>query len=142
MKVKFKRLSNKARIPHKGSAGAAAHDLYSIESVNIPSGQSVFIHTGIAVEIPEGYFGAIYARSGLACKYNIRLANDVAVIDSDYRGEMIVALYNDSDTSFFIEVGDRIAQIVIQPYLNIEFEEVDELDETERGGSGFGSSGR
>ena len=140
--MKFRRLSNKARIPHKGSKDAAGHDLYSIESANIPSGQSVFIHTGIAVEIPEGYFGAIYARSGLACKYNIRLANAVGVVDRDFKGEILVALYNDSDSSFLIEEGDRIAQLVIQPYLDVEFEEVDELEETERNTGGFGSTGK
>ena len=99
------------------------------------------IHTGLAMEIPKGYFGAIFARSGMATKRGLRPANCVGVIDSDYRGEIIVALRNDSDSEQVITSGERIAQIVIMPYLPIEFNEVNSLEDTERGDGGFGSTG-
>ena len=99
------------------------------------------IHTGLAMEIPRGYFGAIFARSGMATKRGLRPANCVGVIDSDYRGEIIVALRNDSDSEQVITSGERIAQIVIMPYLPIEFNEVNSLEDTERGDGGFGSTG-
>jgi dUTP pyrophosphatase len=99
------------------------------------------IGTGIAVEIPEGYFGAIFARSGLATKRGLRPANCVGVVDADYRGELIVALHNDTDQLQFVEPGERIAQLVIMPYLSVEFEESDGLNETQRGSNGFGSTG-
>ena len=110
-------------------------------ATRIPAGQTEKINTGICVEIPNGYFGAIFARSGLATKRGLRPANCVGVIDSDYRGEVIVALHNDTEKSESIHVGDRIAQLVILPYLPVEFEEVDELSNTDRGEGGFGSTG-
>ncbi len=112
------------------------------KSTMIYPGEVLKIHSGLAVEIPEGYFGGIYARSGLATKQGLRPANCIGVVDCDYRGEIIVALYNDSDKIQTIENGQRIAQLVIQPYLNVEFEEVDKLESTERGSGGFGSSGK
>lgn len=100
------------------------------------------IDTGIAVEIPDGYFGAIFARSGLATKQGLRPANCVGVVDSDYRGEIRVALHNDTDEAQFFSNGDRIAQLVLLPYLAAEFDESDELTDTERGSGGFGSTGK
>ena len=102
---------------------------------------TVKIGTGIAVEIPNGYFGAVFARSGLATKEGLRPANAVGVVDSDYRGECIVALHNDSDTPRTVTPGERVAQLVIMPYLKINFKEVDELSNTTRGKGGFGSTG-
>lgn len=102
---------------------------------------TVKIGTGIAVEIPNGYFGAVFARSGLATKEGLRPANAVGVCDSDYRGEYIVALHNDSDTPRTVTPGERIAQLVIMPYLQVDFEEVNELSDTVRGEGGFGSTG-
>ena len=100
------------------------------------------IGTGLSIAVPEGYFGAIFARSGLAAKEGLRPANCVGVADSDYRGEYIVALHNDSAISRVVTPGERIAQLVVMPYLSVEFEEVDSLDETERGAGGFGSTGK
>ena len=144
-KVPFKKLNEHAIVPTNGSKQAAGHDLYAcIDGVVlvIPAGQTVMIRTGIAVAIPEGYFGAIYARSGLATKSGLRPANCVGVVDSDYRGEVMVALHNDSDQIRHVENGERIAQLVVTPYLPIDLYEVDELDETERGSGGFGSTGK
>lgn len=145
VKVQIKKLNENAIIPTNGSEKAAGHDLYAcIDGVVliIPAGQTVKIRTGIAVAIPDGYFGAIYARSGLATKEGLRPANCVGVVDSDYRGEVIVALHNDSDELRCVQNGERIAQLVITPYLPIDLYEVDELDETERGSGGFGSTGK
>ena len=144
MKIKIKKLNENAVIPTQGSEYAAGVDLYATPptmSTHIPAGQTAKINTGICVEIPNGYFGAIFARSGLATKRGLRPANCVGVIDSDYRGEVIVALHNDTDKCESIHVGDRIAQLVILPYLPVEFEEVDELSNTDRGEGGFGSTG-
>lgn len=144
MKIKIKKLNENAVIPTRGSEYAAGVDLYATPptmSTHIPAGQTAKINTGICVEIPNGYFGAIFARSGLATKRGLRPANCVGVIDSDYRGEVIVALHNDTDKCESIHVGDRIAQLVILPYLPVEFEEVDELSNTDRGEGGFGSTG-
>lgn len=150
MKINIKKLNDTAIIPTRGSEYAAGYDLYAgcvdeknLEEVNVISPYSTMkIHTGIAMEIPEGYFGAIFARSGLATKQGLRPANCVGVIDSDYRGEIIVALRNDSASEQTITSGERIAQIVIMPYLPVEFEEVDSLKDTERGDGGFGSTGK
>lgn len=144
MKIKIKKLNENAVIPTQGSEYAAGVDLYATPptmATRIPAGQTEKINTGICVEIPNGYFGAIFARSGLATKRGLRPANCVGVIDSDYRGEVIVALHNDTDKCESIHVGDRIAQLVILPYLPVEFEEVDELSSTDRGEGGFGSTG-
>lgn len=139
-KVKIKKLNTNAKIPTRGSEEAAGYDLYSNSDVEIRPEGTIKVNTGIAMEIPKGYFGAIYARSGLATKEGLRPANCVGVIDSDYRGEIIVALHNDSNIVRVVEKGERIAQIVIMPYLSVEFEEVDNLDETKRGNGGFGST--
>lgn len=144
MKIQIKKLTETAKLPTRGSDKAAGYDLYadSVESVLIKPHTTTKIGTGLAIAIPEGYFGAIFARSGLAAKQGLRPANCVGVCDEDYRGEYIVALHNDTDMNRIIEPGDRIAQLVVLPYLPVEFEEVDELSETERGASGFGSTGK
>ena len=143
-KVQIKKLNEHAQTPSNGSKSAAGCDLYACleNKVEIPEGSTIKIGTGIAVAIPDGYFGAIFARSGLATKEGLRPANCVGVVDSDYRGEVIVALHNDSGKARFVGNGDRIAQLVLIPYLPIDLYEVDELDETERGDGGFGSTGR
>lgn len=143
--VQIKKLNENAIVPTNGSEKAAGCDLYAhIDGVVlvIPAGQTVKVRTGIAVAIPDGYFGAIFARSGLATKSGLRPANCVGVVDSDYRGEVIVALHNDSEEIRYVENGERIAQLVVMPYLPIDLYEVDELDETARGTGGFGSTGK
>lgn len=144
MKIKFKKLNPNAVVPFRGSENAAGYDLCACieNSVTIKSGQTVKIGTGLAIAVPVGYFGAIFARSGLAAKEGLRPANCVGVADSDYRGEYIVALHNDSDTDRIVENGERIAQLVIMPYLAVEFTETDAIDSTERGAGGFGSTGK
>lgn len=143
MKVRIKKLSDKAIIPTFGSAGSAGGDLYSAEEnqVIIAPNQTVLIGTGLAVEIPDGYVGLVYARSGLATKSGLAPANKVGVIDSDYRGEIKVALHNHSNEIRTVSQGERIAQMVIAPYLKVEYEEVDDLSDTARGSGGFGSTG-
>lgn len=142
-KVRFKKLSENAVVPSYGTAYSAGADLYSAmqEDVIIAPETTKFIKTGIAIEIPEGLVGLIYARSGMACKKGLAPANKVGVIDSDYRGEIIVALYNHSDSSVTVASGDRIAQLVLTPYIKADFEEANELDDTVRGDGGFGSTG-
>ena len=144
MKIKVKKLNDKAVLPTFGSTESAGGDLYSAESgdVVIEAGETVFIGTGLAVEIPEGYVGLVYARSGLACKRGLAPANKVGVIDSDYRGEIKVALHNHGKEAQTIIKGERIAQLVIAPYLKVEYEETKELSDTARGTGGFGSTGR
>ena len=143
MVVKVKKLTNTAKMPERGSKFSAGYDLSANinENVLIRPQETVKIPTGLSFEVPEGYFGGIYARSGLATKQGLRPANAVGVCDSDYRGEYIVALHNDSDTTRIVEPGQRIAQIVFQPYLMCELESVDDLTETQRGDGGFGSTG-
>lgn len=142
MDLKIKKLSDNAKMPTYGSLSAAGADLYSSEDVvEFAPGETKLIHTGIAMEIPEGYVGLIYARSGIATKRGLAPANKVGVIDSDYRGEIMVALHNHSQVASSIDAGERIAQIVITPYLRVDFLEVDDLDNTERGTGGFGSTG-
>lgn len=142
-KVKIHFLNDKAKMPVCGSLYSAGYDLYSIcdEQIRIGPHETVKMKTGIAMEIPDGYFGAIFPRSGIATKRGLRLANCVGVVDSDYRGEVIVALHNDTDRIQFVEPGERIAQLVIMPYLSVEFEESNDLSETQRGTGGFGSTG-
>lgn len=141
--MRVKRINDKAIIPTYGSENAAGMDMYSIENVTIKPHQTIMVHTGICMEIPDGYFGALYPRSGLAVKSGLRLANCVGVIDSDYRGEIIVALHNDSTVSQEVLEGDRIAQLIISPYARpISLEEVEELSRTDRGSGGFGHTGR
>ena len=130
-----------AKMPTYSSGQAAGLDLYAAESASIASGQTRLIKTGLKMEIPEGYFGGIYARSGLSVKHGLRPANCTGVIDSDYRGEIMVALHNDSPMMQIISAGDRIAQLIIQPYERVEFTIVDDLSDTERGEGGFGSTG-
>ena len=139
--MKIKLLSDKAMIPYRGSEEAAGYDLYSIDSVNINPGECKLISTGIAIQLPSGYFGAIFPRSGTAVKRGLRLANCVGVIDSDYRGEVKVPLYNDSQEVQPVEQGERIAQLIILPYATVSFEVVDELSDTIRGNGGFNSTG-
>lgn len=143
MKINIKKLYSDAIIPTRGSSEAAGYDLYAYmgSATKIKSHETIMIGTGISMEIPDGYFGAIYARSGLASKKNLRPANCVGVIDSDYRGEIKIPLFNDSNVIQIIDKNERVAQIVIMPYLSVEFNEVDELSETKRNQSGFGSTG-
>lgn len=143
MKVQIKKLRETAIIPSRGSAHAAGYDLFAnLDSpLEIPAQTSAKIGTGLSVSIPEGFFGGVFARSGLASKQGLRPSNCVGCVDSDYRGELIVALYNDSEESRVIQPNDRIAQLVVIPFLAVEFEETDELDETTRGENGFGSTG-
>lgn len=144
MKVNIKRLYNGAVIPTRGTDEAAGYDLYAYipeQSVTIPAGETKIIGTGIALEIPKGYVGLVYARSGLATKRALRPANCVGVIDSDYRGEIGVALHNDGNVAQDIQIKDRIAQIVISPYMSVEFNEIEKVEDTRRGDGGFGSTG-
>ena len=147
MEVKIKKLFDDAVIPTHGSEYAAGYDLYAYiknesGSIQIAPQRMMKINTGISVSIPHDLFGGIYARSGLATKRGLRLGNCVAVIDCDYTGEIMVALYNDSDEVQEVKDGDRIAQLVIQPYITVDFKEVDELPQTKRGKGGFGSTGK
>lgn len=141
--VKLKKLTPNAVIPTYGTYESAGADLYSgmETTITIAPKETQFIKTGIAIEIPEGLVGLIYARSGMACKKGIAPANKVGVIDSDYRGEIIVALYNHGNSPVSIEPGDRIAQIIFTPFVTAHFSEVESLDETTRGTGGFGSTG-
>ncbi len=144
MKIKVKKLTDRAFLPTVATLGSAGGDLYSAEEndVDIRPNETAFIGTGIAIEIPDGYVGLVYARSGLACKRDLAPANKVGVIDSDYRGEIKVALHNHGTQVQTVGKGERIAQIVITPYLKVEYEETDNLSDTSRGESGFGSTGR
>lgn len=143
MKVRIKKLTDTAKLPAYGSAYAAGADLYSDEGAfTVAPGETHLTHTGLSIEIPEGYGGFIYARSGLATKRGLAPANKVGVIDADYRGEIMVSLHNHSDKPQTVEAGERVAQLVIAPFLKAEFEEADELSDTVRGEGGFGSTGR
>ncbi len=144
MKIKICKINERAVIPTKGSPYSAGADLYSAEegAITILPGETAFIGTGLKMEIPEGYAGLIYARSGLACKRGLAPANKVGVVDSDYRGEIKVALYNHSSNPQTVEMGERIAQMVITPFLSVDYEESQGLSLTERGEGGFGSTGR
>ena len=144
MKILLKKLRENALMPMRGSACAAGYDLYACleEPVVIRSGDPVKVGTGISAAIPEGWFGAVFARSGLSLKEGLRPANCVGVCDSDYRGEYIVALHNDSGMDRTVTHGERIAQLVILPFLEAEFEFSEELPGTERGAGGFGSTGK
>lgn len=144
MKIQVKKLRANATLPTRGSAYAAGYDLYACldGEVVIGAGETVKVGTGLSIAVPEGYFGAIFARSGLAAKEGLRPANCVGVADSDYRGEYIVALHNDSAVSRTVTPGERIAQLVVMPFLSVEFEEAASLDETKRGAGGFGSTGK
>lgn len=142
--VNIKKLNEKAIIPTYGTEFAAGCDLYACmdEDVTIMPHETAFIKTGIALEIPIGYAGLIYARSGLACKSGLAPANKVGVIDADYRGEIMVALHNHTNEAKTVGVAERVAQLVITPYIVAAFNEVDELNDTVRGEGGFGSTGK
>lgn len=142
MNVKIQKLTNTAKIPFHGSDAAAGYDLYADQDYMIPAGETAKISTGIAMAIPNGYWGGIYARSGLATKQGLRPSNCVGVIDSDYRGPIIVALYNDSLELRMIHKGDKIAQMIISPFEYWQIEQVEELENTDRGSGGFGSTGK
>ena len=143
MKVNVKRLTPTARLPVYGSDCAAGADLYSDEEAfTVAPGETKLVHTGISLEIPEGYGGFVHARSGMATKRGLAPANKVGVIDADYRGEIMVALHNHSNAPQTVEAGERVAQLVIAPFLKAEFTEADELTETDRGAGGFGSTGK
>ena len=141
--VAVKKLDERAVLPVYGSEFAAGADLYAVgEEVVIQPGETKFIRTGLAMEIPVGYAGLIYARSGLACKRGLAPANKVGVVDSDYRGEVMVALHNHSAQTQTVAEGERIAQLVIAPFLKADFVQTEELTDTVRGEGGFGSTGR
>lgn len=143
MLVRFKKLKPNASIPTYGSSYAAGCDLSACvdQAITIPPHTTFKVPTGLAIELPENTVGLIYARSGMATKRHLAPANKVGVIDADYRGEIIVALHNHSNESQTVEIGERIAQLVVAPFYHVEFEEVDELSETVRGEGGFGSTG-
>lgn len=140
--VRFVKLDPRAQVPTYGSAAAAGADLYALKGAEIPAGETVLIGTGIALEIPEGYAGLIYARSGLASKRGLAPANKVGVIDADYRGEILVALHNHGAESRTVSEGERIAQLVVTPFLRVDFLESESLSDTDRGAGGFGSTGK
>ena len=146
MDIKVKKLNEKAILPTRGSEYAAGYDLYALINneegrIEIQPHSTVKIETGLAFELPENTFAAIFARSGLATKQGLRPANCVGVCDCDYRGQYIVALHNDSDEPRIVENEERIAQMILRPYINRNFIETDELSDTVRGNNGFGSTG-
>ncbi len=143
IQLKVKKLLPEAKLPAYGSEFAAGADLYALSEnpIRIAPQETAIVHTGLAVEIPEGYVGLIFARSGLATKKGLAPANKVGVIDSDYRGELRVALYNHTKYVQTIEPFERVAQFVIMPYVAAQFEEAEELSDTVRGEGGFGSTG-
>lgn len=163
MNIKIKRLTETATVPTKAHSTDACFDIYADcpnnkyevardaydvaiteygEGIAIEPGKAVTIHTGFATDIPEGYFAAVFPRSGMGIKRHLRLSNSTGIIDSSYRGEWMVALYNDGKEAQIIHHGDRIAQFTLLPVLSITLTEVSELNETERGENGFGSSGK
>ena len=144
MKIKVKRVNNTAMLPTHGSEYAAGYDLYADvqEDTVIPPHKTVMIDTGLQMELPEGYFAGIFARSGLAAKESLRPANCVGVCDSDYRGNYMIAIHNDGDVERVIKPHEKIAQMVVMAYQPLEFEETDELADTGRGAGGFGSTGK
>ncbi len=143
MKVRIKKLDERAVTPTYGTEYSAGADLYALidGTLEIAPHETVLLHTGISVEIPEGYCGLIFARSSLGTKRGLAPANKVGVIDADYRGEVRVALHNHSEVSAIVENGERVAQLAIVPFLKAEFDVVDELSDTVRGAGGFGSTG-
>ena len=144
MKVRIKKIDERAVVPTYGSEYSAGADLYAIldERLEILPHTTSFVHTGISLEIPEGYCGLIFARSSMGAKRGLAPANKVGVIDADYRGEVMVALHNHSDSIATVEPGERVAQLAIVPFLKAEFEVADELSDTVRGAGGFGSTGK
>lgn len=145
--INIKRTDGNAKIPTYGSEFAAGADLYAVvhneeKKIEILPGETAFVDTGVVMEIPNGYVGLIYARSGLSCKQGLAPANKVGVIDSDYRGNIMVALYNQSSETRIVSEGDRIAQIIIQPVEQFGFNVKENLGDTKRGEGGFGSTGK
>lgn len=142
-KIRIKKLNENAVAPTYGTEFSAGADLYALPGgeIVIPAHKTVMIHTGLAMEIPEGYAGLIFARSGLASKRGLAPANKVGVVDPDYRGEFMVALHNHTDEDKTVLGGERVAQLVIVPFITADFEEVKELSDTLRGEGGFGSTG-
>lgn len=144
LQIKIKKLDGAAILPTYGTPFSAGADLYALcaQSIVIQPGQTVLIHTGLAFEIPEGYGGFVFARSGLATKKGLAPANKVGVIDSDYRGELMIPLHNGSGVAAVIEHGDRVAQLVFLPCPQADFTTVDVLSDSIRSDGGFGSTGR
>ena len=140
--LKIKKLDEKAKLPTYGTVDSAGADLYAVlnNELSIKPGETKVIPTGLSMAIPKGYVGLIYARSSLGTKKGLAPANKVGVIDADYRGEVKVVLFNQSNETQIISPEERIAQIIITPYVKVDFEEVSELSETERGNGGFGST--
>ena len=142
MTVRIKKLNDKAIVPTYGTDYSAGADLYMTDdTVTVAPHSTVMLHTGLSVEIPEGYCGLVFARSSMGAKRGLAPANKVGVIDSDYRGEIMVALLNHSDSAVTVGAGERIAQLVIMPYVAASFIECEDLSDTERGSGGFGSTG-
>lgn len=141
MNIKF--LNDKAKMPTRGSEKAAGYDMYAAidEPINIPPHKSVMVPTGIAMEVPDGYFAGLFSRSGISFKRGLRLSNCVGVIDSDYRGEVLVPIHNDFDYEKSIEPGERVCQLILLPYAVEDLNKVNELSDTARGEGGFGSTG-
>ena len=144
MIVRIKKIDDRAVVPTYGSEYSAGADLYALldERTEILPHETKLIHTGISLEIPEGYCGLIFARSSMGAKRGLAPANKVGVIDADYRGEVMVALHNHSESVAAVEPGERVAQLAIVPFLKAEFELSDELSDTVRGAGGFGSTGK
>lgn len=142
MKLKIKLIDKNAKLPTKAHLTDACFDIYSNTNIKINPKETQLIHTGFKTEIPQGYFAPVFARSGLATKKGLRPSNCVGVIDSDYRGEWLVCLYNDSNEPQIIQCGDRIAQFTLLPVLDIDIEQVETVSDTLRGKGGFGSSGK
>ena len=144
MKVNIKKLTETAKLPERGSAYAAGYDLFADlqETIEIKPHETYMINTGVAMEIPEGYWGGVFARSGLSAKEGLRPANCVGVVAADYRGPVCVALHNDGEVVRTVTPGQKIAQLVVVPFLAVEFDEVEELSDTVRGAGGFGSTGK
>ena len=142
--IRLKLLNDQAKVPTYGSVEAAGADLYACipEAVAIAPGESAWIPTGVAMELPKGYAGLVYARSSMGVKRGLAPANKVGVIDSDYRGEIKVVLYNHSNQTQFVEPNERIAQLLITPVITPGFQVVDTLEDTERSAGGFGSTGK
>ncbi len=141
MQVNIKKLNDKCLLPKYQTEHSAGCDIHAIETVTIEAGETKLIKTGFAIEIPLGFAGFVFARSGMALKRGLAPANKVGVIDSDYRGEVMVAIYNQSSTAQVIEAGERIAQLVFLPVYQMDFQVIDEISDTDRGAGGFGSTG-
>lgn len=144
IKLDIKKLHDDAVLPKQGTDKSAGYDVYSYldsDVIELKPGETYMVHTGICLKIPDGYFGGVYPRSGIASKRNLRLANCVGVIDSDYRGELMIPIYNDSNKNQIIENKERIAQLIIQPYLCLNINVVDDFEDDSNRTGGFGSTG-